>query len=87
MPKVNLNRDAPLNDAAKQIYQYLQAQTGVQKLIKMMGYGQTTHCKRKKHPEDLTLEQLRIIYKEAHLTDAEFMRMVRAESDRNESRF
>ncbi len=29
MPKVNLNRDAPLNDAAKQIYQYLQAQTGV----------------------------------------------------------
>lgn len=87
MPKVNLNRDAPLNDAAKQIYQYLQAQMGVQKLIKMMGYGQTTHCKRKKHPEDLTLEQLRIIYKEAHLTDAEFMKMVRVESDRNENRF
>lgn len=87
MPKVNLNRDAPLNDAAKQIYQYLQSQTGVQRLSKMMGYGQTTHCKRKKHPEDLTLEQLRIIYKEAHLTDAEFMKMVRAESDRNESRF
>lgn len=87
MPRVNLNRDAPLNDAAKQIYQYLQAQMGVPKLSKIMGYGQTTHCKRKKHPEDLTLEQLRIIYKEAHLTDAEFMRMVRAESDRNESRF
>ena len=68
MPKVNLNRDAPLDNAAKQIYQYLQAQTGVQKLIK-------------------TLEQLRIIYKEAHLTDAEFMKMVRTEADRNESRF
>ncbi len=87
MPKVNLNKDAPLDNAAKQIYQYLQAQTGVQKLIKMMGYGQTTHCKRKKHPEDLTLEQLRIIYKEAHLTDAEFMKMVRAAADRIESRF
>ena len=52
MPRVNLNRDAPLNDAAKQIYQYLQAQTGVQKLIKIMGYGQTTHCRKKKSTQD-----------------------------------
>lgn len=87
MPKVNLSRESPVNETAKAIYTYFQAMVGTQRLLKLMGYGSTTHCQRKKHPENLTLEQLRVIYRSAHLSDEEFMKMIRADKDRNESRF
>lgn len=87
MPKVNLSRESPVNETAKAIYKYFQAVVGTQNLLKLMGYGSTTHCQRKNHPENLTLDQLRTIYKAAHLSDEEFMRMIRTDKNRNDNRF
>lgn len=87
MPRVNLSKESPLNETAKSIYCYFQSKVGASNLLKLMGYSHSTHALRKNHPENLTLAQLRVIYKETHLTDEEFMKMIRIDSERNTFRF
>lgn len=82
MPKVNLNRDAPLNEAAKQFYEYVRAGLTRKQLYKIMGYSHTTDCQRVKKPEFFTLRELRILYREANLPDEVFLRMIREDPEK-----
>lgn len=77
MPKVNVNRDAPLNAAAQKVYQYFQAGLAEKQICRIMGYDRSTHYRRMKRPEQFTLAELRILYREAKLPDEVFMRMIR----------
>ena len=79
MPKVKLNRDAPLNEAAKRFYHFFRAGKSKSQICKLMGYSDATDCNRLKAPEFFTLRELRILYKEAQLPDEEFMKMIREE--------
>lgn len=79
MPKVNLNRDAPLNEAAKKIYCFFSTGISENKACKIMGYSKATHYNRQKNPEQFTLGELRTLYREANLPDEVFMRMIREE--------
>lgn len=79
MPKVKLNRDAPLNEAAKRFYHFFRAGKSKTQICKLMGYSDATDCNRLKAPEFFTLRELRILYKEAQLPDEEFMKMIREE--------
>ena len=71
MPKVKLNRDAPLNEAAKRFYHFFRAGKSKSQICKLMGYSDATDCNRLKAPEFFTLRELRILYKEAQLPDEE----------------
>nr|DAT31875.1 MAG TPA: hypothetical protein [Caudoviricetes sp.] len=79
MPKVKLNRDAPLNEATKRFYHFFRAGKSKAQICKLMGYSDATDCNRLKAPEFFTLRELRILYKEAQLPDEEFMKMIREE--------
>jgi hypothetical protein len=79
IPKVKLNRDAPLNEAAKRFYHFFRAGKSKAQICKLMGYSDATDCNRLKAPEFFTLRELRILYKEAQLPDEEFMKMIREE--------
>ena len=87
MPRVTLTKSQSLNKNAILLYKHFVSEHNSSDIPKIMGYSRETHYNRKKHPEDFTLAQLRTLYKEAHLTDAEFMSMVRLEGDKNEARF
>lgn len=87
MPRVTLTKSQSLNKNAILLYKHFTSEHRLAEVHKIMGYSRETHYNRQKHPEDFTLAQLRTLYKEAHLTDAEFMSMVRLEGDRNEARF
>ena len=79
MPKVNINRNAKLNDAARKIYGFFHTCLSDDQVCRIMGYSKPTHYKRLKNPEQFTLGELRIIYREAKLPDEVFMRMIREE--------
>ena len=79
MPKVNLNRDAPLNEAAKRFYCFVRAGKNKNQICKIMGFSATTDCNRINNPEFFTLRELRILYREAKRSDEEFMKMIREE--------
>lgn len=78
MPKVNLNRDAPLNEAAKRFYHFVRSGMSKKQICKLMGYSAATDVNRMHDPELFTLKELRILYKEAKLPDEEFMKMIRS---------
>ena len=78
MPKVNLNRDAPLNEAAKRFYCFVRAGKNKNQICKL-GFSATTDCNRINNPDLFTLKELRILYREAKLSDEEFMKMIREE--------
>lgn len=77
MPRVRLNRDAALNDAAKRFYHFFRAGKSKAQICKMMGYSPSTDANRIRDPEFFTLRELRILYKETQLSDEEFMKMIR----------
>lgn len=79
MPKVKLNREAPLNEEAKRFYHFVRAGKNKAQICKMMGYSSATDNNRINKPEFFTLRELRILYKEANLSDEEFMKMIREE--------
>ena len=79
MPKVNINRNAKLNDAARKVYGFFRTGITDNQACKIMGYSKTTLYKRQKNPEQTTLGELRILYREAKLPDEVFMRMIREE--------
>ena len=79
MPKVNLNRNAPLNEAAKRFYHFVRAGKSKAQICKLMGYSAGTDVSRTHDPEFFTLRELRILYEEAKLPDEEFMKMIRKE--------
>lgn len=79
MPKVNISRTAKLDDAFRKVYSFFCAGISDDQACKIMGYSKPTHYKRQKHPEQLTLGELRILYREAKLPDEVFMRMIREE--------
>ena len=87
MPKVTLSKSQSLNKNAILLYKHFASEHSYSEICKIMGYSRETHYNRRKNPEDFTLAQLRTLYKEAHLTDSEFMAMVRLEKDKNEPRF
>lgn len=80
MPKVNLNRDAPLNEAAKRFYRFVRAGKDKAQICKLMGYSAATDVNRMHDPEFFTLRELRVLYREAKLPDEEFMKMIRRET-------
>lgn len=77
MPRVNLNRDAPLNEAAKRFYLFVRSGKSKSQICKLMGFSAGTDCNRINDPEFFTLRELRILYREARLSDEEFMKMIR----------
>lgn len=78
MPKVNLGRDV-LNEEARKFYIYVRSCVSKEKLCKLMGYTPRTDTNRMNIPENLTLKELRVLYREANLPDEVFMRMIREE--------
>lgn len=81
MPKVNISRTAKLDDASRKVYSFFCAGISDDQACKIMGYSRPTHYKRQKNPEQFTLGELRILYREAKLPDEVFMRMIREEPD------
>ena len=79
MPKVNLNRNAKLNDASRKVYNFFCTGISDDQACRIMGYSKPTHYKRLKNPEKFTLDELRILYREAKLPDEVFLRMIREE--------
>ena len=79
MPKVNINRNAKLNDAARKVYGFFRTGITDNQACRIMGYSKPTHYKRMQNPEQFTLGELRILYREAKLPDEVFMRMIREE--------
>lgn len=79
MPKVNISRNAKLNDAARKVYGYFCAGISDDQACRIMGYSRPTHYKRLKNPEQFTLGELRTLFREAKLPDEVFMRMIREE--------
>lgn len=77
MPKVNINRNAKLNDAARKVYGFFRSGLSDDQACKIMGFEKATLYRRQKNPEQFTLGELRILYMEAKLPDEVFMRMIR----------
>ncbi len=77
MPKVNINRNAKLNDAARKVYGFFRSGLSDDQTCKIMGFEKATLYRRQKNPEQFTLGELRILYREANLPDEVFMRMIR----------
>lgn len=79
MPKVTLNKNAPLDEAARKVYGFFSSGISDERACKIMGYTRTTHYRRINHPDSFTLAELRTLYRETKLPDEVFMRMIREE--------
>lgn len=77
MPKVSIGKNSKLNDSARKIYSFFCTGISDEQVCKIMGYSRPTHYKRMKNPEQFTLEEIRILYRESKLPDEVFMRMIR----------